>query len=592
MSMSLSVCMMTNVPSAQAAVILEPLRPLATEILIAADARVSPQRLSGYARLADVVLRVEIEHFEGELPWLFAQCSGDWILRLDGDELPSTALIERLPGLLGRRAVEQYCFPQAWCYPRVEQVLDAAPWTGDFANRLVRNRGLAMRFGARQHEHVVPMEPLSYEPEPVYHLELLISDFEQRRSKAIRYEIERPGLQAPGGGRFNEAYYLPELRSEAPALREVPEIDVVALRRLLASRDIPDPGVALTLPVIPSSVLARYRPHRMVAARDRRAELKFDRARIELEPGEAGAVYVQVRNTGEEWWPGGLDAHPRIRLAYRLEETTGDVLAEGPRSSFGRPVEPGERLLARLEVFAPSEPGEYVLAVDVVHEDVAWFGAVARLPLGVRRCAVLPPSGPRLRPAVEELPVASAIRIPRLIHLVCLGETETSGRSLACGASFLDPGWEVRVWRDADLGALGVGHRERRRARGHDELANLARYAILTQHGGVSVATGVTELFPLDQLLVGVEAFVGIDRAGRVGTEAIGAVPGHRLFGRATELSRLTVGRGPSAEDGTGAYFLSLLVEQEPSVTVFRQERLCPPGSIVGESGGSGTDET
>ena len=62
---------------------------------------------------------------------------------------------------------------------------------------------------------------------------------------------------------------------------------------------------------------------------------------------------------------------------------------------------------------------------------------------------------------------------------------------------------------------------------------------------------------PLDGLLAGVGAFAALELPGRVGTAALGAVPGHRAFERAARLSRLTLGLGLHPADANGPYLLT-----------------------------------
>src|SRR5262249_47429676 len=115
-SITLSVCLITADPPGRLAAILEPLRPHAHEILIAADSRVPSEHLVAYQELADRVIRIEYRQLERHLGWLFAQCSGDWIMRVDGDETPSQAFLRRLPGLLRERRIQQVWTANAWLF--------------------------------------------------------------------------------------------------------------------------------------------------------------------------------------------------------------------------------------------------------------------------------------------------------------------------------------------------------------------------------------------------------------------------------------------------------------------------------------------
>src|SRR5690349_4184157 len=106
--MRLSVCMITGEAPGRVAAILTPLRELADEIVLAADARVDADVLAAYGKLADRLFTLDVLTMERQLQWLFSQCRGDWILRLDGDEVPSSALIAKLPELLASRKARQY----------------------------------------------------------------------------------------------------------------------------------------------------------------------------------------------------------------------------------------------------------------------------------------------------------------------------------------------------------------------------------------------------------------------------------------------------------------------------------------------------
>ena len=235
--MSLSICLITVDPAARVAAILEPLLPHAEEIVIAADSRVDEETLAGYAALADRLFKIEFCQGERHLAWLFAQCSGDWILRLDGDEVPSPAFVRRLSSMLASRNAQQFWIAQAWLYPDADHVLTGAPWSSGFSNRLMRNDG-TLRVRGLQHLHADPATPCEYVEEPFYHLDLLISSEQDRRDKVIRYEVSRPHLVAEGGGRINEAFYLPELR-DSLELQSVPDEDRAAIARALDGSTIP-----------------------------------------------------------------------------------------------------------------------------------------------------------------------------------------------------------------------------------------------------------------------------------------------------------------------------------------------------------------
>ena len=83
------------------AAILETLRPAADEIIVVVDAGGPGAECPALAAIADQVFRVSFEPpFERYLPWLHSLCGGDWVFRIDGDEVPSVALVGSIADLL------------------------------------------------------------------------------------------------------------------------------------------------------------------------------------------------------------------------------------------------------------------------------------------------------------------------------------------------------------------------------------------------------------------------------------------------------------------------------------------------------------
>jgi Glycosyltransferase sugar-binding region containing DXD motif len=570
--MSLSICLITADPPSRIAAILEPLRPYADEVLIAADSRVDDETLAGYHALADRLFKIEFRMVERHLAWLFAQCSGDWILRLDGDEVPSRAFVRRLPDMLASRHVQQFWIAVAWLFPDADSVLACMPWSEGFANRLVRNDG-TLRIRGQLHLPAEPVAPREYVEEPFYHLELLIADEEERREKAVRYEVLRPRLLAPGGGRINEAFYLPELR-DSLELRPVPSEDRDSIARSLTESPVPEPETpSENVRFVSLEEMDRTWEGRTVDAAAYRARIEPFASTSSLMPSEPAPVFFRVTNEGTERWPCRLDEDPPIRLSYRWLHTDGSIhTAEGPRSPLSRAVGPGESILTPLHVDAPADTGDYVLEVDVVHEHVRWFGCSLRVPVRVGHPQGLAPTGVRLR---ETAPVSfrrwRRVRIPRVIHRIWLGDEPMPAEHERFGETFArhHPGWEMRLWSDEDLAALEITEVEHRRCRTPSELSNLMRYEVLRRFGGVYVDTDFECRRALTPLLRGIDAFAALELPGCVGTAILGSVAGHPAFARAAQQARRTLGAGAHSADANGPYFMSLILEQEANVAIF-----------------------
>jgi hypothetical protein len=579
---SLSVCLITADPASRIETILEPLRPYADEIVIAADSRITDDTLAAYRLLADRLFSIEFCMAERHLAWLFAQCNCDWILRLDGDEVPSRAFARRLPELLASREAQQFWGAIAWLYPDAGRFLAGTPWNSDFASRLVRNDGM-LRVRGLQHLHADAITPREYIDEPFYHLELLVSDEEQRRDKAIRYEVARPHILASGGGRINEAFYLPELR-DSLEFRPVPEEDRVTIARALdgsptaVTRTSSDRSAKVkNVPFVSVEEMDRFWEGRAVDEEAYNAILEPVESPLVLAPSERRHVFFGVHNTGTQRWLPYIDAEPQIRLSYRWLNPDGSIhTQEGPRSSFSRTVSPGERILTPLHVDAPPTCGDYVLEVDIVHEHVRWFDCCCRVPTHVRDASGLPPAGRRLSETTPpRLKRLRRMRIPRTIHRVWLGDEPMPAEHERFGETFArhHPRWNTRLWTDADLPELDITEAETKRTRAPSELSNLVRYEILHRFGGVYVDTDFECQRPLDPLLRGIDVFAALESPGRLATGAIGSIPGHQILARAARNARRTLGIGAHSADANGPYFFTLVVEQEidrcPDIAIF-----------------------
>ena len=371
---------MTNAEPAAVAGLFESLRPYGDEIVIAVDDRVEPELLSPLTDVADRVIRFPFEApVERPLGWLHAQCRGDWILRIDSDEVPSVDLLRALPGLTTAGDVTHYWLPRRWLFPSVDQFLDQAPWRPDYQPRLVRNIPALLRFPGMMHSTLDPVGPGRYLALPLYHRECVDCDFRARTEKIREYESMRPGLRAVGMP-MNAAYYLPELR-ESPCLARVPAPDLELITRI-ASVEFEDAALGGS-PAVEHATrdrIDRYWERRHIAESAYRARIVVSPGPHVIVAGEQGSMDVAVENLGDETWPwDGGRRYPQIRLGYRIFDQGGRVIvAEGVRTSFPADVPPRGRTIVPAQIVGPRAPGEYTVEFDLVHELVRWFGCAAR----------------------------------------------------------------------------------------------------------------------------------------------------------------------------------------------------------------------
>jgi hypothetical protein len=288
--------------------------------------------------------------------------------------------------------------------------------------------------------------------------------------------------------------------------------------------------------------------------------------------GEARHLYFEVVNGTRETWPSGLAEEPLVRLSYHLRTDKGGLLQfDGPRSPFPAPLAPGHRAVVPVLVGAPAEAGRYLLEVDIVHEHVRWFDRAAVVELEVV------PRGPTQRNVPGWTRLLRPLRVPRVFHQIWFGPAQMPDEHRRFAETWrrLHPGWELRLWTDADLPALDISPELVAQAKTPAELSNVARYEIVARHGGVYVDTDFECLRPIDRLVRGIAGFAACSFPGNVAPGFVGAVPGHAAMVRAATLARRYAGwRHPEAT--TGPILFTHVLWDFPEFTVFPPELFYP----------------
>lgn len=122
--------------------------------------------------------------------------------------------------------------------------------------------------------------------------------------------------------------------------------------------------------------------------------------------------------------------------------------------------------------------------------------------------------------------------IPKLIHFIWVGDESKQPTNCMETWQTMNPDWDVVVWGNAELEQLEWVNKRHMDAMFGKELngvADLMRWEILYQHGGVVLDADSVALRPLDDWLLDCEAFAcweneiarpGLIAAGYVGCEA------------------------------------------------------------------------
>jgi hypothetical protein len=113
-----------------------------------------------------------------------------------------------------------------------------------------------------------------------------------------------------------------------------------------------------------------------------------------LRAGEKVVLQVKVQNASDVLWKvrgGGADNKFYIAVGDRWLAAEGEKLVTDMDGRYGLPrdLKPGEEAKVPLLITAPKEPGDYILELDLVQEQVAWFhekgSEMARVKIKVER---------------------------------------------------------------------------------------------------------------------------------------------------------------------------------------------------------------
>ncbi len=369
---TITVACPTRHPGGLVRAVLDAVRGVADEILVAADARVDAADLAAYAHVADRVVRFEHIGANRQWSWLASEARGDWLLILDGDELLGAELIDALPGLVADRRIRQYSLPIRWPWPDPGTVLASEPWSSDRRLRLLRNDG-RLEFAGRKHALAAPDPPIRFlDALPVYHLDLLVADHEHRLAKVQRSEREAFGLLTPEGLPFDRAFYLPE-SAGATAFDPVPLRDRAAIAGAVASAREPAPpsdqtglADAAALPLRLASDVAWRWAGRSLPDDALAGSVAVDEP---LPPfvaeGRRHPMWIRASNAGTALWP-GMDRQPQVEVSVGFRASATSPLHIVDLIALPHEVAPGEHALIPAEVCGPPLPGRVELVVQLV----------------------------------------------------------------------------------------------------------------------------------------------------------------------------------------------------------------------------------
>ena len=90
-------------------------------------------------------------------------------------------------------------------------------------------------------------------------------------------------------------------------------------------------------------------------------------------PGATFTARVSLRNRSFRVWSSNDPSHPDMVSYHWLDTNRRVVVEDGDRSPLPRGLAPGDEADVAIRVTAPGEPGDYILAIDMVKEGKCWF---------------------------------------------------------------------------------------------------------------------------------------------------------------------------------------------------------------------------
>ncbi len=112
-----------------------------------------------------------------------------------------------------------------------------------------------------------------------------------------------------------------------------------------------------------------------------KAQLTLPDPPAKLRAGQKETVQVRIKNASDVfWWARGGEVNNRSDNFFYLAAGNRWLKPDGAlvtdmdgRHGIGKDLKPGEETEVPLAVTAPKEPGDYLLEVDLVQEQVSWF---------------------------------------------------------------------------------------------------------------------------------------------------------------------------------------------------------------------------
>ena len=322
-------------------------RDLFDQLVIFIDEKRSTPGTVSYAeKLSPHVHRYYSETWYGsDFASMARACDSDWVFLFDFDEEFGPEWHQkRWRQVLETTSATHFWIPRRWMVSR-ERYIISNPWCPDFQLRFFRNNLEGTLFPTKLHDStIVPGPGACFQNLTVNHHVLWLSSRSEREEKVRLYDELRPGR---GSGH----YYLYE--DHAPR-----EANLPAPVELDPKREI--------------RPMVRLSPEQM-------AGISLEVRSVPATAGVSGLFWVDVAVTNATsetihsrppLWPVHLSYH------WLHQETRQMCVWDGYRNGFFPDAPANATTPCTMMIVAPDQPGQYLLQISIVQEEVCWFDQV------------------------------------------------------------------------------------------------------------------------------------------------------------------------------------------------------------------------
>lgn len=285
------------------------------------------------------------EWYEWDLASMARACESDWVFLIERDEQLSPEWQQnQWRQILETTQLTHFWIPRRWMVSN-ERYISSNPWCPDFQLRLFRNNIEGITFPTRLHDTIhVPGPSGCLRNLAMHHHVLWLCSRATREGRVLHYEQLRPGGAAGH-------YYLYE--NYAPREARLPEpVELDPRREILP--------------------MAKLSPEQV-------GEVSLEAKGVPEAVGvsELFWVDVEVTNASAETLHSRPPFSP-VHLSYHWVDklTRGLCVWDGYRSGLYPDAPANATILCTMMIVAPDEPGQYLLQITMVQEEICWFEQV------------------------------------------------------------------------------------------------------------------------------------------------------------------------------------------------------------------------